>query len=108
MDLGHALELQGGVVSRRQALAAGMQDHDIRRMLRRREWVRVHAGVYVDHTGPLSWLQRAWAAVLYAEPAALCLESALGVETTVIHVAISRERSAPVAPKGVRIHRIAP
>lgn len=101
------LERQAGVISRRQAVAAGMPVHSIRRQLRRREWVRVHAGVYVDHTGPLTWLQRAWSAVLYAEPAALCLESALDVESPVIHVAISRERSAPVTPDGVRIHRMA-
>ena len=98
---------QDGVVSRRQALAAGLADHDIRRLLRRNEWARVHDGVYVDHTGPLTWLQRAWAAVLYAAPAALCLESALGDESVPIQVAIARERSKPVAPVGVRIHQMA-
>lgn len=71
------LELQDGVISRQQSLALGMKPHDIRRMLRRREWARVHAGVYVNHTGPLTWQQKAWAAVLFAEPAALCGHSAL-------------------------------
>jgi hypothetical protein len=33
--------------------------------------------VYVDHTGPLTWRQRAWAAVLYAWPAVLAGDSAL-------------------------------
>jgi hypothetical protein len=35
-------------------MAHGLDDDDIARMLRRREWSRLFAGVYVDHTGPLS------------------------------------------------------
>ncbi|WP_410506972.1 type IV toxin-antitoxin system AbiEi family antitoxin domain-containing protein [[Mycobacterium] appelbergii] len=101
------LGLQAGVISRRQALDAGMHDHDIRRLLRRNEWARVHDGVYVHHTGPLTWLQRAWAAVLYAAPAALCLESALTDGGILIHVAVSRRRAALVQPAGVRIHHLA-
>lgn len=62
---------QDGVVSRRQALESGLGDADLRRLLRRRELAVVHPGVYVDHTGPLTVRQRAWAAVLHAEPAAL-------------------------------------
>lgn len=33
--------------------------------MRRREWATFHQGVYVDHTGALTWLQSAWAAVLW-------------------------------------------
>ena len=76
--LAHLLDRQDGVISRRQVLGCGLQAHDIRRKLRRREWaVASHPGVYVDHTGPLTWRQRAWAAVLYAWPAALAGDSAL-------------------------------
>ncbi|MGV0812247.1 type IV toxin-antitoxin system AbiEi family antitoxin domain-containing protein [Mycolicibacterium boenickei] len=107
MNIGEVLGQQAGVVSRRQALDAGMQEHEIRRLLRRNEWARVHDGVYVDHTGPLTWLQRAWAAVLYAAPAALCLESALSDDSSVIHVAVSRQRAMLVEPHGVRIHHLA-
>lgn len=107
MDIGHALRRQAGVISRRQALAAGLDQHDIRRLLRRNEWARVHDGVYVDHTGPLSWLQRAWAAVLYAAPAALCLESVLSDEGAVIHVGIARKRSSLAELPGVRIYHVA-
>ncbi|MGA5546346.1 type IV toxin-antitoxin system AbiEi family antitoxin domain-containing protein [Mycobacterium sp. NPDC051198] len=107
MDIEDVLRQQSGVISRRQALDAGLQQHDIRRLLRRNEWARVHDGVYVDHTGPLSWLQRAWAAVLYAAPAALCLESALTDEGAVIHVAVSRDRGVLAEPPGVRIHHLA-
>lgn len=110
MDRGHHADLlhqQSGVISRRQVLDAGLQDHDIRRLLRRRQWARIHDGVYVEHTGPLTWLQRAWAAVLYAAPAALCLESALSEHGSVIHVAVSRGRAMLVEPDGVRIHHLA-
>ncbi|MFV8244956.1 type IV toxin-antitoxin system AbiEi family antitoxin domain-containing protein [Mycolicibacterium peregrinum] len=107
MDIEDVLRQQSGVISRRQALDAGLRQHDIRRLLRRNEWARVHDGVYVDHTGPLSWLQRAWAAVLYAAPAALCLESALTDEGATIHVVVSRDRGVLAEPPGVRIYHLA-
>ncbi|WP_371814791.1 type IV toxin-antitoxin system AbiEi family antitoxin domain-containing protein [Mycobacterium sp. DL440] len=107
MGIEDVLRRQSGVISRRQALDAGLQQHDIRRLLRRNEWARVHDGVYIDHTGPLAWLQRAWAAVLYAAPAALCLESALTDEGAVIHVAVSRDRGVLAEPYGVRVHHVA-
>lgn len=71
------LHRQGGVLARRQALECGLSDNDLRRLVRRREFVRVHPGVFVSHTGEPSWEQRAWAAVLWAWPAALCDVSAL-------------------------------
>ena len=77
----------------------------------------MHHGVYVDHTGPLTWPQRAWAAVLYAAPAALCLESALRAaelpgryprdEQVPIQVAVSPRRATLTEPQGVRIYRLA-
>ncbi|GAA4684557.1 hypothetical protein [Nocardioides nanhaiensis] len=57
MDLAQLLADQDGVVCRRQVLASGGVDHDVRRRLRRREWAQVHTGVYVHHTGPLTWRQ---------------------------------------------------
>lgn len=108
------MQLQAGVISRRQALARGLAPHDIKRLVRRREWAQVHPGVYVNHTGPLTWVQRAWAAVLFSWPAALCGESALraaegpgkrGRDDTLIHVAVARSR-ARVAPAGVLLHRM--
>ncbi|MGZ8738498.1 MAG: type IV toxin-antitoxin system AbiEi family antitoxin domain-containing protein, partial [Nocardioides sp.] len=48
---------QDGVVSRLQARDGGLTDADIRRLLRRREWARVHPGVFVNHTGPTTWQQ---------------------------------------------------
>jgi hypothetical protein len=76
-ELARLLREQDGVIARWQALAVGATDSDIERRLRRREWARVSPGVYVDHTGPLAWRQRAWAAVLAVWPAALDGRSAL-------------------------------
>ena len=105
---------QDGVIARFQAVEQKMTETQIRRKLRRREWTVVHPGVYVDHTGPLTWHQRAWAGVLHAWPAALSHQSALrgadgqgrrDAEEKIIHVAVDRDRHV-VAPDGVRLHRM--
>lgn len=86
----------------------GHGDHDLRRLVRRRVWAAVHPGVYVDHTGPTTWQQRAWAAVLATEPSALFGSSALraldgpgrrGDDDGPVHVAVARYRSLH-APAG--------
>jgi hypothetical protein len=108
------LRSQDGTISRSQALELGATPADLRRLVRRRELARVHHGVFVDHTGPLTWRQRAWAAVLYAAPAALSGASALRAangpghrghdDDGPIHVAVGRERTL-VAPTGVVLRR---
>ncbi len=106
--------MQAGVGTRAQLETLRYAPHDLARWRRRRELVALHPGVYVDHTGQPTWLQRAWAAVLHLEPAALCHESALriadgpgrldrGVDE-VIHVMVA-ERRRVLAPPGVRVHR---
>ena len=112
--MSHLLDRQDGVIARRQALSAGLTVTEIKRRLRRREWVQVHPGVYVNHTGPLSWRQRAWAAVLACWPAALDGESALRAhegpgrrradDDGPIHVLVSHRRTV-VEPDGVRVRR---
>ncbi|MEU4453162.1 hypothetical protein AB0F44_17640 [Nocardioides sp. NPDC023903] len=98
------------MASRAQLTFGGYTPNDIRRAIRRREMQLVHRGVYVTHTGPLTWRQRAWAAVLYAEPAALCgptvLEPLLtGDADGPIHVAIDHSRRLD-PPSGVIVHRV--
>jgi hypothetical protein len=66
VDLDDLLRDQDGVVSRAQVLACGEGVHDIRRRVRRREWAGVVDGVYVDHTGELTWARKAMAGVLHA------------------------------------------
>jgi len=68
---------QEGTISRAQALTAGLDDARIARELAGRRWQRSdHDGVYLVHTGPVSYLARCWAALLHAGPGA-----ALGMET---------------------------
>jgi hypothetical protein len=111
-DLDDLHQRQSSVIARWQAVERRLTDNDIRRLCRRRDWVRLHPGVYVTHTGEPTWTQRAWGAVLFAWPAALCAESALEVVQGgqrgegLIHVAVGRNRSL-TAPRGVRLHRMA-
>lgn len=77
MNIKELLLAQDGVISRQQALEAGGTDSDIKRRLRRREWATIHPGVYVNHNGPPTWNQLAWAAVIFYWPAALEGSSAL-------------------------------
>ncbi len=72
-------------------------------------------GTQLDDTGPLSWSQRAWAAVLAVEPAALWGASALRAadgpgrsaydDGGVIHVAVDHARTVS-PPAGVEVHRV--
>jgi len=106
------LDIQCGVVSRRQVLSRGLDDAFLARAVRRRELRRVHEGVYVSHTGPLTWWQRAWAATLFYEPAALTHESVLIAEGVgrpqdadgPVHIAVDHARR--VEPQaGIVVHR---
>ena len=107
-QLRHLLVVQDGVVARSQLVGLGLRQSDLDRMLRRRELTRAHRGVYVDHTGPMSWDQRAWAAVLVHHPAALTWHSALPdpPPRAAIHVAVDLGRTVPRVP-GVVAHRTA-
>jgi hypothetical protein len=108
MELGAVqdlLDVQDGVVSRRQLLERGATDADIRRWLRRKDLARVHPGVFVNHTGTLSWASRSWAAVLYFWPAALARDSVVNRAGDVIHVAVDASRRVSRLP-GVQVHRL--
>jgi hypothetical protein len=76
-EVDRLLWMQSGVIARRQLLAHGVGPAGLERALRRRDLTRVLPGVFVDHTGDPTGLQRAWAGVLYAWPTALCARSAL-------------------------------
>lgn len=105
-ELDHLLLSQDGVVTRSQLHVLGVLPHELKRMLRRRELARIHPGVFVDHTGPPSQQQLAWAAVLHAGRSALYLGSAEDPPTPgTIHVAIDQDRRVR-AVTGVEIHRV--
>lgn len=101
---------QAGVVTWHQLRSGGWSKASLRRAVRRHELTRVYPRVYVDHTGPLTPRQRAWAAVLWAGPvgeAALCGPSVLGVAAgaSTVHVAVAADRHPP-APAGIVVHRV--
>lgn len=70
VDLQAMLDAQHGLVTRRQALAAGLDDEAIRLELRARRWQRVLPGLYASNTGAITTDQRRLAAVLFTSPRA--------------------------------------
>ena len=115
LGLARLLREQEGVVTRRQLHDLGAEPHDVRRMLRRKELVPVHRGVFVDHTGHATRRQREWAAVLALAPAALHRETALEAAgltrdwrpagETLIHVMVDADRTPTELP-GVKVERV--
>lgn len=91
-------------MTRTQLAEVGATYGDVQRLLRRRELRRMAPGVYLDHTGTPTWVQRAWIAVLGCQPAALAFDS-VWRETRVIHVAVAHARRIQT-PRGVVVHRM--
>jgi hypothetical protein len=101
---------QAGVVTRQQALAAGMSHGAIVAKIRFGRWQRVHAGVYATFTGPMTRDAQLWAAVLAAGPSAqLSHQTAAEINRLTdrpspsIHVTIPADRRI-ASPQGVIIH----
>jgi very-short-patch-repair endonuclease len=93
------LVAQDRVLSRRQAVRAGLSEQAWEWRLESGPWQSLLPGVAVAHSGTPSARQRAWAAVLYAGPgAALSGDAALAEQgmrfdaVPVIHVAVPAER----------------
>jgi very-short-patch-repair endonuclease len=95
------LRCQGGVLTRAQALDAGLTDRAIAVRLHSGRWQRLHTGVYATFSGEPPRDSRLWAAVLRAGPgAALSHQTAaelygltvpgnrLTVPTPMIHVTV--------------------
>ncbi|MDQ1289911.1 MAG: hypothetical protein QG622_3477 [Actinomycetota bacterium] len=62
---------QGGVVTRRQLVEAGVTEGQIRARVRSRRWRVLHSGVYATFSDPPSPRAMVWAAVLRAGPDAV-------------------------------------
>ncbi|MGL4176850.1 MAG: type IV toxin-antitoxin system AbiEi family antitoxin [Dermatophilaceae bacterium] len=110
MDLDTRSHLQHGVVSRAQALEH-LSEGELRWRLESGRWRRICPGVYQDHTGPLTWVARASAALLHAGPdAALALRAAahlhgfLERQPQVLVVAVPNHRQVRRVP-GMRVLR---
>jgi len=114
-ELQGLIRQQDGVVARRQITGLGGTPGDIERMLRRRELVRVVTGVFVNHTGEVAWVQRAWAGCLAVWPAVLDRGSALRAfagpgwrayaDAGPIQIAVDASRHV-AAPDGYQVRRV--
>jgi hypothetical protein len=103
-------ELQRGIVSWNQVLAAGLSPEIVRRRVASGRWQRLHHGVYAVFTGPADRQANLWAAVLRAgQGAALSYQTAAELDglldkaSSVIHVTVPASRRV-TAVKDVVVH----
>ncbi len=106
------LSLQDGVLSRAQALQAGLTDKYVVAALRSGRWQRLHTGVYAAFSGPPARSAQLWAAVLRAGPEAVLSHQTaaelhgIGSQSAVIHVTVPPGRQVTSA-RGLAVHRCA-
>jgi hypothetical protein len=91
-------ENQHGVVSRSQAMQAGLTRHEVTARLRSGRWQRLHAGVYASFSGQPPREAVLWAAVLrVGHDATLSHQTAAELSglvdncTSPVHVSVSRQ-----------------
>ena len=103
-------ERQRGLVTRGQALSAGLPKDLIYSWVERGRWQRVHTGVYAVFTGTPDREARLWAALLRAGPgAALSCETAAELDgladkpAQLIHVTVPANRRVTKTP-GIIVH----
>jgi hypothetical protein len=110
MHLGELLERQAGVLSRQQAVAAGLGPTVIDNRLRSGRWQRLQQGVYATFTGTPSREAVLWAALLRAGPASALshrtaaeLHGLASEQSSLIHITLPMtQRIAPI--RGVALH----
>ncbi|WP_327010890.1 hypothetical protein OHA72_28665 [Dactylosporangium sp. NBC_01737] len=102
---------QAGVLTRRQALASGLTDDQIRFRLRSGRWQRASAGVYYTFSGEPPRPAVLWAALLAAGPAAVLthqtaaeLIGLIDRPESPIHVSVPSQQHVK-AVAGVWLHR---
>jgi len=111
--LRYLAQRQNGIVSRSQALRAGLSPDMVKFRISSGRWRQMHSGVYATFTGVPSRGARLWAAVLLAGPGAtLSHETAAELHrladqaADTIHVTIPDRRRVR-AVQGVRLYRSA-
>jgi very-short-patch-repair endonuclease len=112
--LGELLERQAGVLSRQQAVAAGLGPTVIDNRLRSGRWQRLQQGVYATFSGTMSREAVLWAALLRAGPAAALshrtaaeLHGLTSEQSSLIHITLPMtQRIAPI--RGVVLHHSRP
>ena len=117
-DLRCLAQRQSGVVSRSQAIRAGLSPGMIKFRVRTGRWRQLHPGIYATFTGAPGRGARLWAAVLSAGPGAMLshqtaaeLQGLADKPVSPIHVTVPHARHvtpidgvlpAPVSPGGGR------
>jgi predicted transcriptional regulator of viral defense system len=101
---------QAGIVSRAQAVAAGLTDGKIRANVDAGRWKRIFPGIYQTFSGDLSRTALLWAVQLRAGPgSALSHETAAELHGLIdrpadhVHVTVPANRRVPPTP-GVVVH----
>jgi hypothetical protein len=107
---GQLVDEQHGVVHRRQALAVGLSDDEIRHRLRRGAWRAIYPGVYATFTGPPTFLARVSAALLHAGPPAMTshltaarLQKLADEDPAVVQISVPNGHRVTRQP-GLRVH----
>ena len=105
------IDLQRGVLARRQAPEVGLDWSTIRWQLDTGRWTPLQRGVYATFTGEPTWEAVCWAAVLRAGPEAVLshqtaakLDGLTSARSAVIHVSVPLSKNVSSIP-GVRLHR---
>jgi hypothetical protein len=104
------LERQAGVVSRAQALAAGLSAREVDRYVTRRRWWPLHPRVYLAADHPLTDEARVRAAALWAGDGAVVVGAAAAWWHGLLPhapriVAVAAPRRCPAARPGVTARR---
>lgn len=109
-DLPALLERQARVASRPQLLAAGLSDQELRTLVTSGRWQRGYPGTYIAHNGPLPYMARLWAALLYAGRDAMAshqtaayLHRILSAAPAQIHLTVPSDRRV-VPQAGLVVH----
>jgi hypothetical protein len=101
---------QHGVLSRDQAMQAGLTRHEITARLHSGRWQRLHSGVYASFSGQPPRTAALWAAVLrvghdatLSHQTAAELSGLIDSQTLSIHVSVSRQTGSLYAA-GIEVH----
>jgi len=110
-SLRYLAQRQSGVITRSQALRAGLTTDMIKFRVRSDRWRQIHPGVYATFTGVPNRGVRLWAAVLSAGPGAVLshqtaaeLQGLADKRDDSIHVTVPRDRHV-IPAGGIRLHR---
>lgn len=111
MDLDDLLTAQHGVISRAQALAAGLTPARLRWLVASGRWQQVHAHTFVSFSGPLPYEAQVWAAILRVGHGAVAghrtaayLHGLCDDPGPVIHITAPASRHVRTKIDGVRVH----